>query len=252
MIIGLPMSNYTMKYPFLILSCSLLLISSFTFAADDESAVNKITPYQPGITMTRSVQAGISPDEAIKILKAGNERFLSGNQLNRNEQELISITSSGQFPLANVVACMDSRSAPEVVFDLSKGDIFVNRVAGNVIDKDILGGLEYGAKVVGAPLIVVMGHTNCGAVKGACDNVKLGNLTQLLDKIKPAIEMSKFGGKRDGKNIAFVNDVTELNVDMSIKIIRGQSPILADLEKQGKIKIVGAMYDTSTGKVSWR
>jgi len=202
--------------------------------------------------MTKSVQAGTSPDEAIKILKAGNERFLSGDQLNRNEKEIINITSSGQFPLANVIACMDSRSPPEIIFDLSKGDIFVNRVAGNVIDKDILGGLEYGAKVVGAPLVVVMGHTNCGAVKGACDGVKLGNLTQLLDKIKPAIQMSKVSGKRDGKNAAFVSDVTELNVDVSINTIRAQSPILAELEKQGKIKIVGAMNDTSTCKVNWR
>lgn len=241
-----------MKPLFIALSCSILLLSSpLSFAAED-APVSKITPYQPGITMTKSVQAGISPDEAIKILKAGNKRFLSGDQLSRNEKEIISTTSSGQFPLANVIACMDSRSPPEIVFDLSKGDIFVNRVAGNVIDKDILGGLEYGAKVVGAPLIVVMGHTNCGAVKGACDNVKLGNLTQLLEKIKPAIQMSKVSGKRDGKNTAFVNDVTELNVDVSINTIRSQSPILADLEKQGKIKIVGAMYDTSTGRVNWR
>lgn len=245
-------TKYTMKYPLLALSCSILLASPFSFAADDGAVVSKIIPYQPGITMTKSVQAGISPAQAIDILKAGNARFLSGQQLNRNEQEMISITSSGQYPLANVIACMDSRSAPEVVFDLSKGDIFVNRIAGNVVDKDILGGMEYGAKIVGAPLIVVMGHTNCGAIKGACDGVKLGNLTQLLDKIKPAIQMSKVGGKRDGKNAAFVSDVTELNVDVSINTIRTQSPILAEMEKQGKIKIVGAMYDTSTGRVIWR
>ena len=147
---------------------------------------------------------------------------------------------------------MDSRSGPEVVFDMSTGDIFSNRVAGNVINDDILGGLEYGSKVVGTPLIVVLGHTSCGAIKGACDGVKLGNLTQLLEKIQPAVQMSKTPGERNGKNYKFVNEVTELNIDDSVNEIRAKSPILADLEKQGKVKIVGALYDTSTGKVSWR
>ena len=147
---------------------------------------------------------------------------------------------------------MDSRSGPEVVFDMSTGDIFSNRVAGNVINDDILGGLEYGSKLVGTPLIVVLGHTSCGAIKGACDGVQLGNLTLLLKKIQPAIQLSKVAGERTGKNYKFVNEVTELNVDESVKEIRDRSLILADLEKQGKIKIVGAIYDTSTGKVIWR
>ena len=135
---------------------------------------------------------------------------------------------------------------------MSTGDIFSNRVAGNVINDDILGGLEYGSKLVGTPLIVVLGHTSCGAIKGACDGVQLGNLTLLLKKIQPAIQLSKVAGERTGKNYKFVNEVTELNVDESVKEIRDRSLILADLEKQGKIKIVGAIYDTSTGKVIWR
>lgn len=245
-------TEYNMKYSLLALAWSLALVSPISLAADDGNVANKITPYQPGITMTKSVQAGITPDQAIQILKDGNARFLNGKQLNRDEKAIITQTALGQFPLASIVACMDSRSGPEIVFDLSKGDIFVNRVAGNVMNDDILGGLEYGSKVVGAPLIVVLGHTNCGAIKGACDGVQLGNLTQLLEKIKPAIQMSKISGNRNGKNYKFVNEVTELNVDESVKEIRTKSPILADLEIQGKIKIVGAMYDTSTGRVIWR
>ncbi|MFZ4380128.1 MAG: carbonic anhydrase family protein [Polynucleobacter sp.] len=233
-------------------SLAFLLIGSHAIAADVTSTPSKTTPYQAGITMTRSVQAGITPDQAIEILKAGNERFLNNKQLNRDEKTLVTQTALGQFPFASIVACMDSRSGPEIVFDLNIGDIFVNRVAGNVINDDIVGGLEYGSKAVGTPLIVVLGHTNCGAIKGACDGVELGNLTQLLDKIKPAIQMSKTPGERNGKNYRFVNEVTELNVDDSIKTIRDKSPILRDLEKQGKLKIVGAMYDTSKGKVIWR
>lgn len=231
---------------------ALLISSSLAFAADEGSFYGEITPYRPGIAMTRSVQAGISPDDAIQILKLGNERFVSGKPLSRNQKTLVTQTALGQHPLAHVIACMDSRSSPEVVFDMSTGDIFSNRVAGNVINDDILGGLEYGSKVVGTPLIVVLGHTSCGAIKGACDDVQLGNLTQLLKKIQPAIKQSKTTGQRNGKNYQFVNEVTELNVDESVREIRAKSPILADLEAKGKIKIVGAIYDTSTGRVQWR
>ena len=241
-----------MNNPFIILAVAALISSSAAVASDDSSSVTKVTPYKPGITMTKSVQAGISPDEAINILKAGNERFVSGKPLSRNQKTLVTQTALGQYPLAHVIACMDSRSGPEVVFDMSTGDIFSNRVAGNVINDDILGGLEYGSKVVGTPLIVVLGHTSCGAIKGACDGVKLGNLTQLLEKIQPAVQMSKTPGERNGKNYKFVNEVTELNIDDSVKEVRTKSPILADLEKQGKVKIIGALYDTSTGRVSWR
>lgn len=144
---------------------------------------------------------------------------------------------------------MNLRSGPEIIFEQSTGDIFANRVAGNVINKDVLGSLEYGAKVAGAPLIVALGHTNCGAVKGVCDGVEMDNLTELLEKIKPAVQISKAPGEHNGKNYKYFNDVTEINVDDSIATIRAQSAILSDLESLGKLKIVGAIYDTSSGKV---
>ena len=241
-----------MKLKFLSAALTLVTLTSIAFAADDSPAVTKITPYQPGIAMTKSVQAGITPDQAMLILKNGNERFQTGKPLQRDVKKLVTQTALGQYPFANVVACMDSRSGPEIIFDQNTGDIFSNRVAGNVINADILGSLEYGAKVAGAPLIVVLGHTNCGAIKGACDGVQMGNLTELLNKIKPAIEMSKAPGERNGKNYKFVNEVTDMNVDVSIKNIRDNSPILRDLEEQGKLKIVGAIYDTSSGKVIWK
>ncbi|WP_216190234.1 carbonic anhydrase family protein [Polynucleobacter parvulilacunae] len=241
-----------MKYLPVILSGLCICLSSISFAAEESNAPIKITPYQPGITMTRSVQAGISPEQAIQILKAGNVRYQSGKTLQRDVKKLVTQTALGQYPLANIVACMDSRSGPEIIFDQSTGDIFSNRVAGNVINKDILGSLEYGAKVAGAPLIVVLGHTNCGAIKGACDGVEMGNLTGLLEKIKPAVQMSKAPGEHNGKNYTFVNEVTEINVDDSIANIRANSAILSNLESHGKLKIVGAIYDTSTGKVIWR
>lgn len=236
----------------LIYGAIFLLLALPTLAADPNSAKNNSSTHQPGIIMNQSILAELTPNQALDILKAGNARFLSGKTLERDEKGMIKQTALGQFPAASIVACMDSRSGPEIVFDLSKGDIFVNRVAGNVINDDIVGGLEYGSKAIGTPLIVVLGHTDCGAVKGACDGIEMGNLTQLLDKIKPAIKQSKVPGARNSKNTQFVNDVTELNVDVSIKKIRESSPILRDLESQGKLKIVGAIYDTSSGKVLWK
>lgn len=223
-----------------------------SFAADDQAGAVTSVPYTPGITMTKSVQAGITPDKAISILKQGSVRFQTGNSLKRNVKNLVTQTALGQYPFASVVACIDSRSSPEIVFDQSIGDLFVARVAGNIVNEDIIGSLEYASKVAGSRLIVVLGHTNCGAIKGACDGIEMGNLTGLLEKIKPAISASKVPGERNSKNYKFVADVTEINVTDAIKIIRQKSPILRDLEAQGKIKIVGAIYDTSTGKINWQ
>lgn len=238
-----------MKYLSIILSSLCICLSSISFAAEESHAPSVITPYKPGITITRSVQAGISPDRAIQILKEGNARYPSGKTLRRDLKKLVTQTALGQHPLANIVACMNLRSGPEIIFEQSTGDIFANRVAGNVINKDVLGSLEYGAKVAGAPLIVALGHTNCGAVKGVCDGVEMDNLTELLEKIKPAVQISKAPGEHNGKNYKYFNDVTEINVDDSIATIRAQSAILSDLESLGKLKIVGAIYDTSSGKV---
>jgi len=220
-------------------------------AADDHSGPVKPEAYTPGKTLSKNVQAGITPDGAIAILKDGNQRFVAGKPLKRDVKEQVAQTALGQYPFASVVACIDSRSTPEQVFDLGVGDIFTARVAGNTVNEDILGSLEYAAKVAGSRLIVVLGHTSCGAIKGACDDVKMGNLTTLLEKYKPAVSAAKTNGERNSKNHQFVDEVTELNVKMTLDKIRTQSPILKEMEDQRKIKIVGALYDTSSGKVLW-
>lgn len=235
----------------LTLGIGLAVLASTVFAGDDHGGPVTPESYAPGKTLTKSVQAGISPDKALAILKDGNMRFTSGKTLHRNHSKQVRQTALGQYPFASVLACIDSRSAPEVVFDLGVGDIFSARVAGNTINEDILGSLEYASKVAGSRLIVVLGHTNCGAIKGACDDVKMGNLTSLLEKFKPAIAASKAPGERSSKNHELVDEVTELNVKQVVENIRSRSPILKELEDQGKIKIVGALYDTSNGKVHW-
>ena len=229
-----------------------LTLSTSVFAGDDHAAHVTPKPYKPGITMTKAVQAGITPDSAVDILKAGNSRFVNGKPVARNLKQTVSQTGLGQYPFASVVACIDSRSGPETVFDQSVGDLFVARVAGNTVNEDILGSLEYAAKVAGSRVIVVLGHTECGAIKGACDGVKMGNLTTLLDKFQPAVSKAKTEGERNSKNRQFVKEVIELNVDETIQTIRSKSPILKEMEEAGKIKIVGALLDVGTGKVTWR
>ncbi len=243
----------TMKPLFKPLAAAIfaLSFSGFIAAADDHGGPVAAKPYKPGITMTKEVQAGITPDSAISILKSGNGRFVAGKPAVRNVKKNITQTALGQYPFASVVGCIDSRAAPELVFDQSIGDLFVARVAGNIVNEDILGSLEYAAKVAGSRAVVVLGHTSCGAVKGACDGVKMGNLTTLLDKISPAVAATKTSGERNSKNHKFVDDVTEMNVQLVIKTIREKSPVLKELEDSGKIKIVGALYDTSNGKVMW-
>ena len=202
--------------------------------------------------MTKSVQAGITPDAAVAILKAGNERFQAGTSLKRDLKMLVREIAPGQYPFASIVSCTDSRTAPEILFDQSIGDIFVTRVAGNIVNDDMIGSLEYAAVVLGTRAIVVLGHTNCGAIKGACDGVQMGNLTGLLSKIQPAVAAAKTPGVRNSKNHEFVEEVAEINVSDGIKTIREKSPILRELEDQEKIIIVGAFYDTNDGKVQWQ
>ncbi|HMR39248.1 MAG TPA: carbonic anhydrase family protein [Ignavibacteria bacterium] len=202
--------------------------------------------------MTKELQNASTPEQVLEVLKAGNVKFVKGDLTFTDYPKQIMQTSQGQFPTAVVLSCLDSRVPVEKVFDLGIGDIFVARVAGNIINPDILASMEYGCKVVGSKLIVVLGHTECGAVKAAIDDVKLGNITELLEKIKPSVDsLSKFEGDKTSKNKEYVTKVTDENVLVAIEEIRKNSPILKEMEEKGEIDIVGGLYDVSTGSVTF-
>ena len=197
-------------------------------------------------TLTKEIQDSISPNRAVEMLKEGNQRFLNKNEQDRDLHVQVSQTSGGQFPYAVVLSCIDSRVPVELVLDQGVGDIFSARVAGNIINEDILGSIEYACGVAGSKAILVLGHTKCGAVTAACKGVELGNITTLLSKVKPAIaNIKQKGGEVE------VEEVTKANVHQSMKEIRENSSILADLENEGKIKIVGAVYHVEVGRVSY-
>ncbi len=203
-------------------------------------------------TQSKQTQSELSPEMAYAILKEGNERFVKNLKANRNLLQQVNDTKTGQFPFATILSCMDSRTSAELIFDQGLGDIFSIRIAGNVLNEDILGSMEFATKVVGTKIILVLGHTKCGAIVGACNDVKLGNLTKVLDKIKPAIEAENITQTdRTGTNVAFVNNVTENNVHLTIAKIKKDSPIIAELENAGTIKIVGGIYNVETGQVSF-
>ena len=204
-------------------------------------------------TQTADSQAALSPAMAVALLKDGNKRFLDGNTLNRNLHQQVADTASGQYPFAAVVRCIDSRIPTEVVFDQGIGDIFNARVAGNFVNEDILGSLEFACKLAGSKVIVVMGHTSCGAVKGACDHAELGNLTQMLDKIMPAVDGTSTaeGEARNSSNGDFVNRVAVKNVELTIENLKSMSPVLNEMLENGEIDVVGAMYDVKDGSVSF-
>jgi carbonic anhydrase len=201
---------------------------------------------------TKETQAGLSPSSAIDLLKEGNGRFVANKQVDRDLLQQVKQTTSGQYPFATILSCIDSRVSAELVFDQGVGDIFSARVAGNIVNEDILGSMEFACKLAGTKVIVVLGHTSCGAVKGACDDAKLGNLTILLHKIKAsvrAVGKPTDASQRNSKNIEFVNQVAEKNVALTIEDIRSLSPVLKDMEDNGEIAIVGAMYDIADGQV---
>jgi carbonic anhydrase len=201
---------------------------------------------------TKLSQAAMTPQEALAKLREGNARFAEGKPLVHDFPAQVKATAAGQYPFAVVLSCIDSRQPVEIVFDQGIGDIFSARVAGNVIDDEILGSMEFACKVAGAKLIAVVGHSNCGAVKGAIDDVQLGNLTGLLAKIKPAIDaVPPDVQPRTSKNHAFVDDVSEAHVKQVMKEIRERSPVLREMLDQGQISLVGGMYDLSTGKVEF-
>ncbi len=206
------------------------------------------------ITQTKETQDALSPDAAIALLKEGNQRFVSKTMTERDLIKQVEQTATGQYPFATILSCIDSRVSAELVFDQGVGDIFSVRVAGNIVNEDLLGSMEFACKLAGTKVIVVLGHTACGAVKGACDDAKMGNLTLLLSRIRAAVDAVPEPTEpenRTSKNSVFVNAVAEKNVAITIENIRQRSTVLREMEEFGEIKIVGAMYDISDGNVHW-
>lgn len=203
---------------------------------------------------TKETQAALTPEKALLLLKEGNARFQNNLKANRNLLEQVKDTSNGQYPFATILSCIDSRVASELVFDQGLGDVFSIRIAGNFVNEDILGSMEFACKLAGTKVLVVLGHTSCGAIKGACDDAKLGNLTALINKLKPAVKAVTAPEEpllRNSGNIDFVNSVAEKNISMTIDNIRNQSSVLREMEMEGTIKIVGAMYDINTGLITF-
>jgi carbonic anhydrase len=202
-------------------------------------------------SLTKGQRDSMTPSQVIDELKKGNERFRTGKMARRDYLAETRASASGQYPAAVILGCLDSRVPAEIVFDAGIGDVFVGRVAGNVVNDDMLGSMEFGCAVSGAKLVLILGHTACGAVKGAIDDVVLGNLTGLLARIKPAISGTKFEGEKSSKDASYVNAVARTNVLLGLAEIRRRSPILEELEEKGSIKITGAMYDLATGAVEF-
>jgi len=203
-------------------------------------------------TLTKEIQNAITPNMALDLLKEGNRRFVNNLKINRNLLQQANDTSDGQHPFAVILSCIDSRTSAELIFDQGLGDVFSVRIAGNIVNDDILGSMEFGCKVAGAKIIVVLGHTKCGAIKGACDNVSLGNLTGLIAKIKPAVDQEvETKEKRNSSNSTFVENVAELNVSLSVKNILLKSAIISEMVKNEEITIVGGVHDISTGEVKF-
>jgi carbonic anhydrase len=203
---------------------------------------------------TVETQVSITPIKALNFLKEGNSRFVNNLKVNRNLLQQANDTREGQWPFAVILSCIDSRTSAELIFDQGLGDIFSIRIAGNVVNTDIIGSLEFACKVAGSKLIVVLGHTSCGAIKGACDRVEMGSLTELLSKIQPAVyqeTITSNAGERNSKNATFVENVTDLNIKGSVKTIINRSLILEDMIEKGEIAIIGAKHHLDTGKVDF-
>ena len=216
---------------------------------DTKEAVSKLVPLKEKV-LTAEEQKALTPDYVIQSLKDGNKRYMKNDLTLRDHSALVRDASQGQYPKAVVISCLDSRVPVGDIFDKGIGDLFVGRVAGNFVNEDLLGSAEYGCKVSGAKLVLVLGHESCGAIKSAIDDVKMGNITAMLAKIKPAIAKSQdFKGEKKSKNPEFVEYVAKNNVLQTIETIRAQSPILKEMEDKGEIKIIGGYYDLHTGEV---
>ena len=201
---------------------------------------------------SKETQAQMTPRKALQFLQEGNDRFINNLKANRNLLEQVNETRDGQWPFATILSCIDSRTSAELIFDQGLGDVFSVRIAGNIVNTDILGSMEFACKVAGSKLIVVLGHSKCGAVKGACDHVEMGNLTELLSKIQPAVYEEKVTtSERSSKNSEFVENVAEINVKRSVRNIIERSFVLEQMLDQGQIGIVGAMHDIESGKVTF-
>jgi carbonic anhydrase len=231
-------------------------LKTFSQALAMAAAVGVVAPVayslEAPITQTAITQAALAPADAVAMLKAGNERFVSGDMLKRDLPGQVDATAAGQYPHSIVLGCIDSRVPPELVFDQGLGDIFSPRIAGNVVTPELLGSMEFAAAVAGSKAIVVLGHTACGAVKGACDGVEMGNLTSNLAHIHEAVEaVPTASGPRDSSNTEWVNQVAEKNVSLTVAKILRDSPVLKGLVDQGKLTVIGAMYDVATGEVDF-
>jgi len=201
--------------------------------------------------MTKAQRDKLSPDDVLAMMKKGNKRFVAGQRADHNFLAQQRASAAGQYPVAVLLSCIDSRAPAETIMDLAIGDVFNSRVAGNIENADILGSMEFACKVAGAKVVLVMGHTACGAIKGAIDGAELGNLTGLLAKIKPAVEATTYTGDRSSKNYAFVDAVARKNVELTKASIRKNSPVLAEMESSGAIKIAGSMYNLQTGVIDF-
>ena len=203
-------------------------------------------------TLTKEIQTSFTPEKAIEILKMGNERFVNNLKANRNLLQQVNETSDGQHPFAVILSCIDSRTSAELIFDQGLGDIFSIRIAGNILNEDILGSMEFACKIAGAKAAVVLGHSKCGAIKGACDNVEMGNLTALLTKIRPAVDDElTIKENRNANNSEFVEKVATINVKRTVKAIMERSPILKEMIESGAIGIVGGIHNITTGEVEF-
>ncbi|HSP12069.1 MAG TPA: carbonic anhydrase family protein [Salegentibacter sp.] len=244
------------KFKLVVLSMAIL---SFTACNQDKKTneesesirVDDTISASSGEVLTQEQQDALTPDDVIELLKEGNNRFVNDDMTVRNHTEQIRKSAKAQFPKAIVLSCVDSRVPVEDVFDLGIGDLFVARVAGNFVNEDILGSMEFACKVSGSKLVLILGHEHCGAIKAAIDDVKLGNITPMLQNIRPAVESVEYEGEKNSENQEFVGMVCEQNVLDNIEEIRDDSPILKEMEENGEIKIVGAVYDMDDGKVDW-
>jgi carbonic anhydrase len=203
-------------------------------------------------TLTKEMQTALTPSMALELLKEGNKRFVNNLKVNRNLLQQANDTSDGQHPFAVILSCIDSRTSAELIFDQGLGDIFSIRIAGNIVNEDIIGSMEFGCKVAGSKIILVLGHTKCGAVKGACDHVEMGNLTSLLTKIRPAVDDENITiENRNSSNPVFVENVSKINVKRTVKAVMERSPILKEMILSGEIGIIGGTQDITTGEVTF-